>query len=98
MGLAYSVHCRSHPRASWVLPSPEAPRYAGLRGVREGRPKSSAPLRLAVTQNMSETATIFGLTLHLTVGAYIVLLFMPTYLGMVTKLSKSDGLLIVSAG
>ncbi|QCI68341.1 MFS transporter [Phreatobacter stygius] len=60
--------------------------------------KAVTPLRAVATTYRSNTLLVFAMVLQLAVGFYIVLTFMPTYLGLVSRLTRADALLITSAG
>ena len=67
----------------------DTPKFSQIEAAHQ---VAQSPLREAFTTNLRETAVAFGITLHNTVAYYIVLIYMPTYLTRVAKLSQGAAL------
>ncbi len=74
---------------------PDTPAFEALES---NASKAVSPLKLALTEHFRPILMIAGIVLQLGVGFYLVLTFMPTYLGLVTELPRNSALMIVSIG
>jgi len=74
---------------------PETPIFARME--RQAK-KAPSPLRLVLAFHRIELFRAWGMVAHIAAGFYIILVFMPTYLGLVSKIDRSQALLVATTG
>jgi MHS family proline/betaine transporter-like MFS transporter len=60
--------------------------------------KARSPLREVLSSHRGDLFRALGMIAHIAAGFYIILVFMPTYLGLVSKIDRSQALVVTTTG
>ncbi|WP_038959204.1 MFS transporter [Bradyrhizobium japonicum] len=60
--------------------------------------KEGSPLRAVFSSHKADLLKAMGMIVGIAAGFYIILVFMPTYLGLVSKIDRSAALLVTTVG
>jgi MHS family proline/betaine transporter-like MFS transporter len=74
---------------------PETPIFARMETQAT---KARSPFREVMSFHRGDLFRALGMIAHIAAGFYVILVFMPTYLGLVSKIDRSQALVVTTTG